>query len=80
MTAQRTASADLREAGSHPERRASVLSAQGAFVVHLSTKDGHRRRRFSGRVEHLSSGKSAYFSSLRALLAFLDSFIDTSAA
>jgi hypothetical protein len=56
-----------------------MLSAQGAFVVHLSTRGGHGRRRFSGRVEHLSSGKSAYFSSLRALLAFLDSFRDISA-
>ena len=58
----------------------AMLSAQGAFVVHLSTRDGHRRRRFSGRVEHLSSGKSVYFSSLRELLTFLDSFLDISAA
>lgn len=57
-----------------------MLSVQGAFVVHLSTRDGHRRRRFSGRVEHLSSGKSVYFSSLRELLIFLDSFLDISAA
>jgi hypothetical protein len=77
MTAHRTTSADAHETVGHCNGREPTLSARGAFVVHLSTRDGHRRRRFSGRVEHLSSGKSAHFSSLRELLTFLDSFLDT---
>jgi hypothetical protein len=45
------------------------LSVHRAFVVHLGPEDG-RRRRFSGRVEHLSSGRTALFSSLAGLLQF----------
>ena len=51
------------------------LSAQRAFVVHLGERRGSRRRRFSGRVEHLSSGASTHFSSLEGLLAFFDSVL-----
>ena len=58
----------------HPNGHESTLSAQRAFVVHLSARD--RQRVFSGRVEHLSSGQSTYFSSLGGLLAFFSSFID----
>jgi hypothetical protein len=57
----------------------STLSARRAFVVHLGA-DGHpRRRRFSGRVEHLASGASAHFSSLKALLAFFAAVPDVAA-
>jgi len=52
----------------------ATLSAQRAFVVHLSALD--RQRVFSGRVEHLSSGQSTTFSSLGGLLAFFTSFLD----
>ena len=58
------------------EEHGSTLSAQRAFVVHLGA-DGHPgRRRFSGRVEHLSSGASTHFSSLKALLAFFAAVLD----
>jgi hypothetical protein len=53
-------------------RHGSTLSLQRAFVVHLAAGRSRTRRRFSGRVEHLASGESAHFSSLRDLLAFLD--------
>ncbi len=46
------------------------LSAQRAFVVRLGPGGG-RRRRFQGRVEHLSSGSAAQFTSLAGLLEFL---------
>jgi hypothetical protein len=49
----------------------SMLSTHRAFVVHLAPAGGHGRRRFIGRVEHLSSGESIRFTSLRTLLAFL---------
>ena len=52
------------------EDHGSTLSAHRAFVVHLGPIGGRRRRRFRGRVEHLSSGASARFSSLGGLLAF----------
>ena len=52
----------------------TTLSAQRAFVVHLSARD--RQRAFSGRVEHLSSGQSTAFSSLGGLLSFFTAFID----
>ena len=54
----------------------STLSAQRAFVVHFGTGGGPGRRRFRGRVEHLSSGQSAHFSSLRGLLQFLATALD----
>jgi hypothetical protein len=54
-----------------PRRRqaAPPLSVHRAFVVHLGPGTG-RRRRFHGRVEHLSSGRAAAFSSLAGLLEF----------
>ena len=51
---------------------ASTLSVHRAFVVHFGMGGGPRRRRFHGRVEHLSSGRSAQFSSLEGLLGFVD--------
>jgi hypothetical protein len=52
-----------------------ALPAHRAFVVHFGRTEG-RRRRFSGRVEHLTSGRSARFASLRALLAFIAELLD----
>jgi hypothetical protein len=54
-----------------PRRRQAVppLSVHRAFVVHLGPEGG-RRRRFHGRVEHLSSGRAEPFSSLSQLLEF----------
>ena len=49
----------------------SSLSVQRAFVVHFGLGGGPSRRRFHGRVEHLSSGQAARFSSLKALLGFV---------
>ena len=57
----------------------STLSAHRAFVVHLGTGGGPGRRRFSGRVEHLSSGESMHFSSLKGLLAFFAAALDAAA-
>jgi hypothetical protein len=54
----------------------STLSAQRAFVVHFGTGGGPGRHRFRGRVEHLSSGQSAHFSSLRGLLRFFAAALD----
>ena len=52
------------------DEHGSTLSAQRAFVVHFGAGGGPGRRRFSGRAEHLSSGESMHFSSLKGLLAF----------
>jgi hypothetical protein len=52
------------------DEQGSTLSAHRAFVVHFGTTGGSGRRRFSGRVEHLSSGESMHFSSLKGVLAF----------
>ena len=54
----------------------SALSIRRAFVVHFATSPGAPRRRFRGRVEHLSSGESAPFSSLEALLGFVGRILD----
>jgi len=56
----------------------STLSAHRAFVVHLGAASRPGRRRFTGEVEHLSSGRSAHFSSLKELLAFLVGILDAS--
>jgi hypothetical protein len=58
----------------------SMLSVHRAFVVHLGAGGGPGRRRFSGRVEHLSSGESAHFSSLKGLLAFFAAILDAPAS
>ena len=57
----------------------STLSVRRAFVVHLGAGGGPGRRRFSGRVEHLSSGESAQFSSLKELRAFFAAILDACA-
>jgi hypothetical protein len=54
------------------------LSVHRAFVVHLGAGGGPGRRRFQGRVEHLSSGRAARFSSLKGLLEFLALAVDGS--
>lgn len=61
------------------DEHGSTLSVHRAFVVHLGAGGGPGRRRFSGRVEHLSSGQSAPFSSLKGLLAFFTAILDASA-
>ena len=61
------------------DEHGSTLSAQRAFVVHFGAGGGPGRRRFSGRVEHLSSGESMHFSSLKGLLAFFAAALDAAA-
>jgi hypothetical protein len=61
------------------DEQGSALSAHRAFVVHLGTSAGRRRRRFRGRVEHLSSGESMHFTSLKGLLAFFAAARDAAA-
>ena len=61
------------------DQHGSTLSAHRAFVVHFGTRGGPGRRRFSGRVEHLSSGESMRFSSLKGLLAFFAAALDRAA-
>jgi hypothetical protein len=56
----------------------SSLSVHRAFVVHFGTGGGPRRHRFHGRVEHLSSGRTAKFSSLEQLLGFVTMILDSS--
>jgi len=61
------------------DQRGSTLSVHRAFVVHFGARGGPGRRRFSGRVEHLSSGESMRFTSLKGLLAFFASALDADA-
>jgi hypothetical protein len=61
------------------DEQGSTLSAHRAFVVHFGTTGGSGRRRFSGRVEHLSSGESMRFTSLKGLLAFFATALDVAA-
>jgi hypothetical protein len=61
------------------DEHGSTLSAQRAFVVHFGAGGDPGRRRFSGRVEHLSSGESMHFSSLKGLLAFFAAALDAAA-
>jgi len=51
------------------DQTANALPPDRAFVVHFQTA-ARPRRRFEGRVEHLSSGRTAHFASRTALLAF----------
>ena len=56
----------------------STLSVHRAFVVHLGA-GGPGGRRVNGRVEHLSSGRTAQFASLKDLLAFFAAVLDAPA-
>jgi hypothetical protein len=59
--------------GERPHRTipfGATLSVDRAFVVHFARPAASGRRRFVGRVEHLSTGEFARFSSLSALLEF----------
>ncbi|MCC6763884.1 MAG: hypothetical protein IT293_04395 [Deltaproteobacteria bacterium] len=53
-----------------PDDGRRTLPSDRAFVVHFApvSRPGLR---FEGRVEHLASGRSAFFSSRAALLAFV---------
>jgi hypothetical protein len=57
-------------------QQGSTLSVQRAFVVHFGADDRPGRRRFRGRVEHLPSGDSTTFASLKELLAFFAAVLD----
>jgi hypothetical protein len=48
------------------------LSPQGAFVVQLQADTEFGAGRVSGRIEHVVSGQATAFSSLEALLTFMD--------
>jgi hypothetical protein len=50
---------------------APTLPPWKAFVVQFSTETGARTRVFTGRVEHLNSGRRARFASPQDLLAVL---------
>ena len=61
-------------------KQAADLSVHRAFVVHLGTGGGPRRRRFHGRVEHLSSGRAAQFHSRDDLLPFFMAMLPAAAS
>lgn len=61
---------------SRSPEQGSTLSVHRAFVVHLAAAGGPRRRRLTGRVEHLSSGEVAWFSSLKELLGFFGAVLE----
>ena len=56
---------------SHP-----TLPAWKAFAVQFSYETSTRTGVFSGRVEHLNSGRRARFASRRELLATLERLLD----
>ena len=67
-------------AASRPSQRASSTSVSGlstlpawkAFVVQFSTETSTRTGIFSGRVEHLNSGRRARFVTRQELLLLLE--------
>jgi len=64
-----------RLASSDPED-IPALPAWKAFVVQFTRDTGTRSGTFSGRVEHMSSGRRARFASREELLAALEKMID----
>jgi len=47
------------------------LPTQRAFVVQLHVESKLAKGQFKGRVEHIVSGQSAHFSTMKALKAFM---------
>jgi hypothetical protein len=52
-------------------REQPSLPTHRAFVVQLHTESKIEKGQFKGRVEHIVSGRSAHFSSMKALKAFM---------
>jgi hypothetical protein len=50
---------------------AAVFPSSRAFVVHIPLEADPGLREFSGRVEHVKSGKSARFGALEELRKFM---------
>ena len=48
-----------------------LLPTQRAFVVQLYAQSKIEKGQFKGRVEHIVSGRSTHFSSMKALKAFM---------
>jgi hypothetical protein len=49
----------------------SPLPPHRAFVVQLREHSDVPRRRWAGRIEHVTSGQATHFQSLKELLAFV---------
>ena len=47
------------------------LPTQRSFVVQLHSESKLAKGQFKGRVEHIVSGQSTHFSSMKALKAFM---------
>ena len=47
------------------------LPTQRAFVVQLHAQSKIEKNQFKGRVEHIVSGRSTHFSTIKALKAFI---------
>jgi hypothetical protein len=52
--------------------RGPLLLPRGMFVLHLRSDSAPADRHLVGRVEHVQSGDSEPFTSLTALLGFID--------
>ena len=52
-------------------RNQPPLPTQRAFVVQLHAESKIEKGQFKGRVEHMVSGQSTHFSSMKALKAFM---------
>ncbi len=57
--------------GRRSDDEVAPLSPYRAFVVQFRTTAGQAAGDFAGRVEHMTSGQAARFSSSEELLAFL---------
>jgi hypothetical protein len=51
------------------------LSVHWAFVVHFRLSTNIDQGQIAGRVEHVVSGQSMHFDSLKELLAFIDQML-----
>ena len=60
----------MRTTGDQP-----LLPTQRAFVVQLYAASKIEKGQFTGRVEHIVSGRSTRFSSMKALKAFMRSVL-----
>lgn len=55
----------------------SMLPVEGAFVVQFSRETDANQNRFTGRVEHVVSGRSCHFQTLNECLGFIRKVLDT---
>jgi len=71
------AQSPLRTDAAESSEETPALSPQRAFVVQFRTRVGVEQTRFTGRVEHMTTGQTTRFESVEELVTFVSRVLAT---